>query len=242
MIAMGVLYPRVDFEFFVSGINRGDNAGLHVVYSGTVAGAREGAMKGSAVGVAVSLNSYSRSADYSEAGRVATELLTTVAASPRLRDGLRGKVLNVNVPNLARDDVKGVKLTQPGMSCTTADWVRVAGGGDNNEAAAKDTTTAAPPSDAAFGDGIVELPVPLDGTLEDWSKGKRWFRNKPGPARDDQREGYDKRALDDGYVSISVLGVETVTMGLTGEGATGRDVEQIMAAFGDAHGLLHRAA
>ena len=47
----------------VGGINRGDNAGLHVIYSGTVAGAREGAMRGNAVGVAASLNSYSRSAD-----------------------------------------------------------------------------------------------------------------------------------------------------------------------------------
>lgn len=70
MIAKGVLYPRLDFEYVVSGVNRGDNAGLHVIYSGTVAGAREGAMRGNAVGVAVSLNSYSRSADYSEVGLI----------------------------------------------------------------------------------------------------------------------------------------------------------------------------
>ena len=29
----------------VSGINRGDNAGLHVIYSGTVSAAREAACK-----------------------------------------------------------------------------------------------------------------------------------------------------------------------------------------------------
>jgi 5'-nucleotidase len=70
MIGVGVLYPRVNFEFVVSGINRGDNAGLHVIYSGTVAGAREGAMRGNAVGIAASLCSYSRTADYSEVGGV----------------------------------------------------------------------------------------------------------------------------------------------------------------------------
>ena len=159
----------------VGGINRGDNAGLHIIYSGTVAGAREGAMRGNAVGVAASLNSYSRSADYSEAGRVTAELLTAIVATPGLKTALKGKVVNVNVPNLGKEDIKGVKLTQPGVSCTTADWVRVAG---------EDTATAAAAAatDAAFGDGIVELPIPLDGALEDtdWCKGKRWFRNKPG--------------------------------------------------------------
>lgn len=32
-----------DFDLVVSGINRGDNCGLHVIYSGTVAAAREAA-------------------------------------------------------------------------------------------------------------------------------------------------------------------------------------------------------
>jgi 5'-nucleotidase len=118
------------------------------------------------------------------------------------------------------------------VSCTTPDWVRVAG--ESPPAAA----AAAAATDAAFGDGIVELTIPLHGALDhvdDWCKGKRWFQNKPGPAREDRREGYDKRALDDGYVSVSVLGVETTTMCLSGEGATGGDMGQLMAAFGDAH-------
>ena len=67
MLGISVLYRAKRFDYIVSGINRGDNLGLHVVYSGTVAGAREGAMRTGAVGVAVSLDSYSRSADYSEA-------------------------------------------------------------------------------------------------------------------------------------------------------------------------------
>jgi hypothetical protein len=34
-----------EFDLVVSGINRGDNAGLHVIYSGTVGAAREAACK-----------------------------------------------------------------------------------------------------------------------------------------------------------------------------------------------------
>ena len=67
MLGISVLYRAKRFDYIVSGVNRGDNLGLHVVYSGTVAGAREGAMRTGAVGVAVSLDSYNRSADYSEA-------------------------------------------------------------------------------------------------------------------------------------------------------------------------------
>ena len=73
----------MEFDFVVSGINRGDNAGLHLIYSGTVGGAREGAVKG-AVGIAASLNSHSRSADYSETGRFVAELVTAVASAPKL--------------------------------------------------------------------------------------------------------------------------------------------------------------
>ena len=41
----------------VSGINRGDNCGLHVIYSGTVGAAREAACK-SVPAIALSLDSF----------------------------------------------------------------------------------------------------------------------------------------------------------------------------------------
>lgn len=208
---------------------------MHVVYSGTVAGAREGAMRCNAVGVSASLCSYSRSADYTEAGRLTADLVARISQSPSLTAALRGKVINVNVPHLSREDIKGVKLTQPGVSCTQADWVRV----PEPEPASESNAPTVPASDAAFGDGIVELPIPLGGAMEDadWCKGKRWFRNKPGPARDDQREGYDKRAIDDGFVSVSVLGVDHASFPVQGKGATGGDMKQAMEAFSVAYGI-----
>lgn len=40
-----LLQAKPTFDLVVSGINRGDNAGLHVIYSGTVGAAREAACK-----------------------------------------------------------------------------------------------------------------------------------------------------------------------------------------------------
>ena len=90
MLATGALFPSIRFDFVVSGVNRGDNLGRHVIYSGTVAGAREGAMKTGGVGVAVSLCSYSRDADYSDAASVAAETLTAVRLLP-IRPRSRGE-------------------------------------------------------------------------------------------------------------------------------------------------------
>ena len=169
MLGLSVLYRSKRFDYIVSGINRGDNLGLHVVYSGTVAGAREGAMRTGAVGVAVSLDSYSRTADYSEAARLTAELVTSIHDAPGLTETLRGCVLNVNVPNLPRERIEGVKLTTPGLSCTQSEWVRVPGTRD-----AEDDETRGPDSDSdgdwrhdgAFADGVeceCECPDVLGG-------------------------------------------------------------------------------
>ena len=128
MLGLRVLYPGIRFDLVISGINRGDNLGLHVVYSGTVAGAREGAMRVDAV-IAISLCSYSRSADYAAAAECAAELAAEIADAPALARALRGRVLTVNVPAVPRRDIRGIQLTRPGVSCTQCDWVRVAGEG-----------------------------------------------------------------------------------------------------------------
>jgi hypothetical protein len=50
-------------------------------------------------------------------------------------------------------------------------------------------------------------------------------------------EGFDKRAMDDGYVSVSVFGVCPVAMPVGGErGAVGyRDMASVMAMFEETH-------
>ncbi len=91
-------------DLVVSGINKGWNLGDDVTYSGTVAGAMEGALLG-IPSLAVSLQ-YPRGAelDFSQSARVAAEIAASI-----LRDGLPPRTfLNVNVPG---GEAKGIRVT-----------------------------------------------------------------------------------------------------------------------------------
>ena len=104
--AHGLIDEKIDLV--VSGVNRGPNMGDDVFYSGTVAAAIEGAMQG-VPGVAVSLAASGR-ADFQYACQFTRRLVGTV-----LERGLPPKcVLNVNVPQLRDDEIKGVKVTRLG--------------------------------------------------------------------------------------------------------------------------------
>ena len=86
----------------------------------------DGGEEGGAVGIAISLASYKRDADYAFAARFAADLaLAAVARVPGFIDAMRGNVLNVNVPAIPAGAIKGVKRTVPGKSCTQPDWIRV---------------------------------------------------------------------------------------------------------------------
>ena len=92
----------------VSGINHGPNMGNDVLYSGTVAAASEGAFLG-IPSIAFSLASWD-SREFSAAGRVAHDLVK------RLLDrGIpRGMCLNVNIPPLPFEKIRGTKVARLG--------------------------------------------------------------------------------------------------------------------------------
>lgn len=78
----------------VSGINRGANTGLNLLYSGTVSAATEAAFLG-LTGVAFSLDSFDPQADYEPAAELAaglTKLLLDQEPAPS------GRVININFP------------------------------------------------------------------------------------------------------------------------------------------------
>jgi 5'-nucleotidase len=82
--------------------------GINVLYSGTVSAATEASILG-VKGVAFSLNSYDKNADFATAAHLARELLE------QIRDWRRwsnGTCLNVNLPALPQDQVKGVRITR----------------------------------------------------------------------------------------------------------------------------------
>jgi 5'-nucleotidase len=115
-LAISGLFP-FEPDMVVSGVNDGSNMGDDVLYSGTVAAATEGRFLGKPA-VAVSLNTdglrgdaqrhFETGAHY---GRVIVERLLSTPLVPQMG---RATILNVNVPNLPIEEVKGIRVTRLG--------------------------------------------------------------------------------------------------------------------------------
>jgi 5'-nucleotidase len=100
-------------DLVVSGINRGINLGQDVFYSGTVAAAREGALRGIAamaisVDVAMDAATQMYTFDPSHAAALGVRIARALLASPKAS---RPLLVNVNVP---AGPVKGVRATRLG--------------------------------------------------------------------------------------------------------------------------------
>ncbi len=100
---------KVKPDLVVSGINFGDNDGCSVFYSGTVAGAREGALLG-IPSIAISLATFDN-ADFSYAAKVGSKLAQKIFENKLPPETF----LNVNVPNLPQSRIKGILATRQGM-------------------------------------------------------------------------------------------------------------------------------
>ena len=107
---LGLIDPT---DLVISGINPHANLSHDVTYSGTVTAAME-AVISNVKGVAVSLEtpeSTPEEADYSTAAVVARRVVEHL-----ISDGLpEGVVLNVNVPYLKEDELKGYMITRQGL-------------------------------------------------------------------------------------------------------------------------------
>jgi len=103
-LAVNQLLERMP-DFVVAGINHGANASVSVLYSGTMAATLEGCLYGiSSVGF--SLNSFSSTADFS----VCKEYIRIVMENMSAEPFPAGVCLNVNIPAVAREDIKGIRI------------------------------------------------------------------------------------------------------------------------------------
>ena len=107
LLAMrGLLATKPDI--LVSGMNHGPNLGDDVTYSGTVAAAFEGTLLG-LPSVAISISAW-RNCRFDAGQMFAPTVIKKV-----LEEGLpNGTLLNVNIPCLPPDQIKGVKVTRLG--------------------------------------------------------------------------------------------------------------------------------
>jgi len=95
-------------DIIVSGINQGPNMGDDTIYSGTVAAAMEGFLLG-IPSIAISLASF-EGKHFASAGRIARGLVERF-----IREPIKGAVLlNVNVPDVPYDQLKGSEVTRLG--------------------------------------------------------------------------------------------------------------------------------
>lgn len=109
-LALGVLFEDKP-DCVVSGINAGANIGRDIHYSGTIGGAREGALSG-IPGVAVSLDrNDGAEPDFSSA----KGLFYTALSSLRKEETLEG-LLNINLPAIPESSCPGIAEAVPDFS------------------------------------------------------------------------------------------------------------------------------
>lgn len=92
-------------DLCVSGINHGSNSSINVIYSGTMSAAIEAGIEGIPA-IGFSLLDYSWNANFKAAAAFAATIASSV-----LKNGLPpGIILNVNIPNASKKDIKGIKI------------------------------------------------------------------------------------------------------------------------------------
>ncbi|GHV38508.1 5'-nucleotidase SurE [Synergistales bacterium] len=109
------IFPEA--EIVLSGVNNGPNLGCDVYYSGTVGAAREGYF-GDRFSVAISLDvsEEQRSMD-DERYETALYVIEWVLSNLDILSGgdmKKGALLNVNIPNIPLQDIKGFRVTAAG--------------------------------------------------------------------------------------------------------------------------------
>lgn len=106
-------------DLIVSGLNAGSNAGINVLYSGTVAAAIEGAFYGHTA-IACSLEYEKKIYDFPTAARHARRVVEQILAN----GPAKGSLFNVNIPVLENGPIKGVKVLPQNVTRYTEQFDR----------------------------------------------------------------------------------------------------------------------
>ncbi|KAF2285387.1 hypothetical protein GH714_003422 [Hevea brasiliensis] len=185
------LFPSIP-DLVISGINMGSNCGYHIVYSGTVAGARE-AFFNDVPSISISYDwsgSKSTIQDFTLAAEACIPIISAVLVEIRNQNYPSGCFLNIDLPtNVANH--KGYKLTKQGKSIFKMGWKQVpyGTGGKMLSTMTMDTNSAAQTETGA----------------SNVSQEQMWFgREAKGTQVDD--DDTDHRFLQEGYITVTPLG------------------------------------
>lgn len=98
-------------DLILSGINHGSNVSTNILYSGTMSAAVEGALSG-IPSVGYSLTDYSENADFQYSEKIVKTISKKV-----IKEGFKkGTCLNVNIPNIKENQIKGIKVCRQGRA------------------------------------------------------------------------------------------------------------------------------
>ena len=109
--AILTILEKVKPDIVLSGINFGRNTGINLLYSGTFAGATEGHLSG-IPSFAVSLSSHNHKTDCQTAADYTYKIVSEIM----MRHDKEKIFLNINVPAVSADLIKGIKITKNSSS------------------------------------------------------------------------------------------------------------------------------
>ncbi|MCK4993535.1 MAG: 5'/3'-nucleotidase SurE [Candidatus Omnitrophica bacterium] len=105
-------------QLIISGINHGQNLGSDIMYSGTVSAATEGTILG-IPSIAVSLATYkNHNFDFT------ADLVSSMVKKIKKKGLPSRTLLNVNVPSIKKNMIKGVMVTKQGKSLYQENFVK----------------------------------------------------------------------------------------------------------------------
>ncbi len=181
-----VVEDPTKLDLVVSGINRGDNSGIHVVYSGTCGAAREANHHGLPA-IAVSLDDHNARAEgsYARAARIAAAVVReTLDTIHEHKEAFCRTLINVNVPG--EEAFEGLHMCRQGRHSSMSDLVEMDVEDDFHERNAhKDTA------------------ICLHGVRK--KKALRAFRHMNFRHVDDQTEHTDFALLSKNWATVTVL-------------------------------------
>ncbi|XP_073004927.1 uncharacterized protein [Typha latifolia] len=189
----GKLFHDLVPDLVISGINVGHNCGYHIVYSGTVAGAREAFLHGIPA-LAISykwVGDKSSINDLKLAAEVCLPLIDFIFVKLKSKSYLEGSFLNIDVPT----DVayhKGFKITKQGKYNKSIGW--------------EQTDSSLPAVDTYQKTNIdVDMEKNSSSSVSENQLLFKRVRVKRS-SEEEEEEDTDHKALLEGYVAVTPLG------------------------------------
>ncbi|RWR72649.1 Survival protein SurE-like protein phosphatase/nucleotidase [Cinnamomum micranthum f. kanehirae] len=179
-------------DMVISGINKGLNCGYHIVYSGTVAGAREAFLRG-VPSLSISFDwvgGKSSVDDFKIGAQACIPIINALLTDMRNGTYHRGSFLNINLPA----DIlhyKGYKVTKQGISTITVGWKVVS----PTTHGGKDSSTTNMNVDSATVETMNKPSMPQEV----------FFNREATGYEICKEEDTDHAALQQGYISVTPL-------------------------------------